>query len=84
MWNLLINKDWQYVDSGILDRTHLRFFTHRSILSTFNALGYSVECIEGLRPTEAREFRFLNKILFNQIKDMRYLQFAVVAMPRSL
>lgn len=29
--NLLIKKDWVYTDSGILDRTHLKFFTEKSI-----------------------------------------------------
>jgi 2-polyprenyl-3-methyl-5-hydroxy-6-metoxy-1,4-benzoquinol methylase len=32
---LLIKKDWEYKDSGILDRTHLRFFTEKSIKRTF-------------------------------------------------
>ncbi|MGA9380414.1 MAG: class I SAM-dependent methyltransferase, partial [Phormidium sp.] len=32
IWDLLVNKNWQYTDSGILDRTHLRFFTQRSIV----------------------------------------------------
>jgi len=88
MWNLLVCKDWQYADYGILDRTHLRFFTRRSILTTFEALGYYVECIEGINPVEkehphqARKFRLLNRLLLNKIEDMRYLQFAVVARPR--
>ncbi len=87
MWNLLVYKDWQYADCGILDRTHLRFFTRHSILTTFDALGYYVECIEGINPVEkehphqARKFRLLNRLSLNRIEDMRYLQFAVVARP---
>lgn len=85
IWKLLVHKDWEYTQYGILDRTHLRFFTHKSILSTFNDLGYRVELIEGINPLEkqhlyhVKKFNFLNKILLNQIEDMRYLQFAVVA-----
>ena len=88
IWKLLVEKDWQYTDFGILDRTHLRFFTQRSILSTFENLGYKVELIEGINPFEqqnpqrAKKFKFLNYILLNQIEDMRYLQFAVVALPQ--
>ncbi len=87
IWNLLVCKDWQYSDYGILDRTHLRFFTRRSILSTFDALGYWVECIEGinyvenLHPHHSRKFHLLNQLLFNKIEDMRYQQFAIVAHP---
>lgn len=28
---LLVFKDWKYRDSGVLDRTHLRFFTQKSL-----------------------------------------------------
>jgi 2-polyprenyl-3-methyl-5-hydroxy-6-metoxy-1,4-benzoquinol methylase len=85
IWNLLVNKNWEYTDWGILDRTHLRFFTQISILSIFEKIGYEVEVIEGinplhvLHPQHIRKFRLLNWILLNKIKDMNYLQFAVVA-----
>lgn len=90
IWDLLIHKNWQYADWGILDKTHLRFFTCRSIISTFSDLGYKVECIEGINPLEkfhpnsVRKFRWLNRLFFNQIEDMRYLQFAVVARPNNI
>lgn len=43
---LLFAKDWRYEDQGILDRTHLRFFTRRSLL---RALGkWQVERCVGL------------------------------------
>jgi 2-polyprenyl-3-methyl-5-hydroxy-6-metoxy-1,4-benzoquinol methylase len=89
MWDLLIHKNWKYADWGVLDRTHLRFFTQCSIVATFSDLGYQVECIEGINPLEnvhpvlVRRFRFINRILLNQIEDMRYLQFAVVATPKK-
>jgi 2-polyprenyl-3-methyl-5-hydroxy-6-metoxy-1,4-benzoquinol methylase len=89
MWRLLVDRDWEYTQSGILDRTHLRFFTHNSIVKTFNDLGYDIEAIEGINPIEefhpyrVRKFRFINYLLFNQIEDMRYLQFAIVAKPNQ-
>jgi len=89
IWELVVKKDWQYSEWGILDRTHLRFFTYRSILSTLDSLGYSVQCIEGINPVEqvhpvySRKFRIFNLLSFKQIEDMRYLQFAVVARPKD-
>lgn len=89
MWNLIIHKNWEYTDYGILDRTHLRFFTQRSIQETFASLGYEVERIEGINPLEekhphqVKRFRWLNRLVWNQIADMRYLQFAVVARSRD-
>jgi 2-polyprenyl-3-methyl-5-hydroxy-6-metoxy-1,4-benzoquinol methylase len=79
VWKLLVDKDWDYTQNGILDRTHLRFFTRNSILKTFNTLGYEIELIEGINPLEkehphrVRKFRLLNSILLNQIEDMRYI-----------
>lgn len=89
VWKLLVDKDWEYTQNGILDRTHLRFFTRTSILKTFSDLGYEIESIEGINPLEkehphrVKNFRILNSILLNQIEDMRYIQFAVVAYPKS-
>jgi 2-polyprenyl-3-methyl-5-hydroxy-6-metoxy-1,4-benzoquinol methylase len=85
MWNLLVHKDWEYKEWGILDKTHLKFFTKKSIVSTFKNLGYQVNLIQGINPIEectpdkARKFKFLNGMLLNKIEDMRYLQFAIVA-----
>lgn len=38
----LLNGDFQYTDVGLLDRTHLRFFTRRSMLSLFEDAGFVV------------------------------------------
>lgn len=39
---LLFKSRWTYVDEGILDRTHLRFFTKESALGLMNTGGLSV------------------------------------------
>jgi 2-polyprenyl-3-methyl-5-hydroxy-6-metoxy-1,4-benzoquinol methylase len=89
VWELLVNKDWEYTSWGILDKTHLRFFTKRSMLSIFDNLDFDVEIIEGINPLNKvhpqyfRKFKFINQLLFNNIEDMRYLQFALVARPRK-
>jgi 2-polyprenyl-3-methyl-5-hydroxy-6-metoxy-1,4-benzoquinol methylase len=45
---LLIFKDWPYTDSGILDRTHLRFFTEKSMRRMFAQHRLSVESMGGV------------------------------------
>lgn len=50
LWELLINKEWAYKNHGILDRTHLRFFTQRSWRRTLVSHGYVVERLCGLNP----------------------------------
>ena len=88
VWEFLVEKNWEYTDWGILDKTHLRFFTQKSILSLFESLNYEVESIVGinplsvLHPQHVQKFRLINKLLLDNLEDMNYLQFAVVARPR--
>lgn len=47
MRNLIAKGEWKYEDAGIMDRTHLRFFTYQSIQDMLNEQGYSNIVIEG-------------------------------------
>ncbi len=78
---LLIKKDWQYRNEGILDKTHLRFFTKKSIVKMFNNLGYKVEIIKGINPHKSIKFTILNTVFLGQLSDTKYLQYACVAKP---
>jgi len=46
LFDLAVRGDWPYQDQGILDRTHLRFFTVRSAQRLFEESGYVVERTE--------------------------------------
>ena len=92
MWALLVRGEWTYRDFGILDQTHLRFFTRKSIPSLFLDGGFNIEKIEGissyrtLHPEASPRWRYfvlLNALTLGAISDMRYLQFAVVARPNK-
>jgi len=77
---LVIHKQWEYTDFGILDKTHLRFFTLESIKELFTSIGYTVKTIEGIKGREFPwKFRLMNKIMLNAFSDMRYLQFVCLA-----
>jgi len=39
----LMAGDFRYADTGLLDRTHLRFFTRQTMLEMFSNTGYSIE-----------------------------------------
>ena len=43
----LLEGRWEYRDAGILDKTHLRFFTWQSILSLLNSAGYHIDSYSG-------------------------------------
>jgi SAM-dependent methyltransferase len=46
---MLLAGDWQYAEAGIMDSTHLRFFTLRSATRTLKDAGFSVEHAEGTK-----------------------------------
>ena len=59
--NLLVYHDWKYEDSGVLDKTHLRFFTGKSFRRLMCKTGYETELLEGI---ESRRMKVL-KVLFS-------------------
>ena len=42
----LIEGNWTYEKEGILDETHLRFFTYKEIEKIFSQAGYSIQKVE--------------------------------------
>ncbi len=48
LFDLLFLGDWRYQDSGIMDRTHLRFFTHASLRRSLNEAGYRIDVLRGM------------------------------------
>ena len=84
-WNNLRNLvwygEWEYKEAGILDFTHLRFFTYKSLLKMFKRSGYEILRIDGLRPTHSTKFRVLNFLLFNRLSDAKFHQYVCVIKP---
>ena len=48
LFDLLVLRDWRYQDSGILDRTHLRFFTKISLRRSLTDAGFLIEVLRGM------------------------------------
>lgn len=84
LFDLVIHGNWDYKDSGILDRTHLRFFTYKSLVKMFPSLGYELLTIEGKEPEPSimsRLVKLLNLLFLNKFKDTICHHFACVARP---
>ena len=76
---VLIHKEWKYEDYGIMDRTHLRFFTKKSIKRMYEDLGFQVISHVGINKSRSiKPYLFYLLTFFTQL-DMRYVQFATVA-----
>lgn len=79
--NLLLNKDWKYEESGILDKTHLRFFTAKSMVRTIEEAGYKVISVLGVNPfgESGWKTKAFTKFFFWWADDVKYYQYVVVA-----
>lgn len=80
--NYFLNGDWQYEKWGVLDRTHLRFFTRKSIARMFNETGFVASRIEGIFSQQLPwKAALLNRLMGGALDDMRFERFACVARP---
>ena len=59
--NLLVRRDWKYEESGVLDRTHLRFFTAKSFRRLMHGTGFELVKMAGI---ESKRMKVL-KVLFS-------------------
>ncbi|MDP3353665.1 MAG: class I SAM-dependent methyltransferase [Flavobacteriaceae bacterium] len=87
LFHLLLMKNWEYKESGILDSTHFRFFTKKSIISMHKKSGYTIQKIKGINVTKSVlffPFALIVNIffLFTQL-DIFYMQYATVAIKSS-
>ncbi|MCC6443903.1 MAG: class I SAM-dependent methyltransferase [Armatimonadetes bacterium] len=74
----LIKGRWEYRDSGVLDRTHLRFFTLPGILDLFEGRGFAVETIHR-RIDSGLNMKMLNFLLAGRIRESLVIQYVLRA-----
>lgn len=78
--DFLIAGNWQYQRDGVMDKTHLRFFTKKSIASLFNSCGFEILTLEGINGLVFPwKYSLLNSLSGGRLEDTRYQQFACVA-----
>ena len=82
LYNLFVRGQWRYEDSGLLDRTHLRFFTRREILDLFSQNGLEIELISENRESLSWNRRILATPLLALIPDLGVCQYLVRARRR--
>lgn len=79
---ILFQGEFQYKpEGGILDDTHIRFFTTKSMLRMFHEQGYEVLVHEGLKPCKSWKEKLFIRLTFGFLKDARFKQFATVSKP---
>ena len=76
---LLFNGDFKYTPDGVMDKTHLRFFTQKSVQRMFEECGYQVERQELINKTKSIKPYLYNVMLGFTGSDLFYMQIATVA-----
>jgi 2-polyprenyl-3-methyl-5-hydroxy-6-metoxy-1,4-benzoquinol methylase len=82
--SVLFKKEWEYTESGIMDFTHIRFFTKASIIRMFDKLDYQVLDIIGINKRKmSLGFCVLNFIFAGLLEDTVFPQFLCKAAPKQ-
>lgn len=77
--HVMFHADFRYEASGVMDRTHLRFYTEKSIRRFFDESGFEIVKFKGIHPTLSRKLRLLNLISGGRFQDAKYLQYVIYA-----
>ncbi len=75
---LIMGGSWDYSDGGILDKSHIRFFTLVNIIELFEKAGYEITDIRR-NMVAARGFGLLNFLLFGALNNFLTYQYYIKA-----
>ena len=72
LWNLTVRGRWRYTNSGIMDKSHLRFFTHESFADLFVQAGLSIVYFAPIMHHRIERLNQASLRLFEGILTHRY------------
>ncbi|MFK7859633.1 MAG: class I SAM-dependent methyltransferase [Granulosicoccus sp.] len=77
---ILLKRDFKYEKAGVMDETHMRFFTQKSIRRMFVEAGYEPITLEPINKGKSIRPLFYQLVSLGLIgRDISYPQFAVTA-----
>ena len=74
----IIGGKFEYEESGVLDKTHLRFFTLHTIEKMFSDCGFWIETIYKNKG-QSLKFKLFNILTFGLLKQFSIYQYIVIA-----
>lgn len=79
---MLLRGEWNLTDDGVMDRTHLRWFTPDSFAEMFESTGYSVLKLEPLSPFRI-QIRLQIALMLGRGKHLFFKQIKIKAIKKS-
>jgi 2-polyprenyl-3-methyl-5-hydroxy-6-metoxy-1,4-benzoquinol methylase len=84
LFDLVVRGRWEYSDTGVLDRTHLRFFTRREMIALFESQGYVIERIDPINIPKAGKRGVVARAFGRLGREIAAEQYGIVAIdPRQ-
>ncbi|GIL18214.1 MAG: hypothetical protein BroJett040_19650 [Oligoflexia bacterium] len=80
---LLFTNDWLYQEGGVLDATHLRFFTEKTIKKLLEGCGLKVDRIYYVGEEPLSKKWFFNLLTFNLFRNLLRYQILIRAKKES-
>ena len=77
LWNLAVRGRFDYAEEGIMDRTHLRFFTRKSALELMNSGGLEVEEWKHSPFDSGSKGQILNALTLGLLRDFFTIQYLI-------
>lgn len=79
--DLLIFGKWEYSEAGIMDKTHLRFFTRNTFLKMVKQANFEIHKI--IWVINGKKQNFFNKITFGAFQEFMGSQIVVLAVKQA-
>jgi 2-polyprenyl-3-methyl-5-hydroxy-6-metoxy-1,4-benzoquinol methylase len=79
LFNLLLLGKWDYTETGILDKTHLRFFVRKTAIYLLVNAGFKIDAILSTGLERGTKGWFPNLITFSIFKDFFTRQYLIKA-----
>lgn len=74
---LVIMGNWKYQKYGILDKTHLRFFTKKSSIQLIKHAGFKIDLIASTGLSRFDKYWWINLVTFNFFRQLFEFQYLV-------
>jgi 2-polyprenyl-3-methyl-5-hydroxy-6-metoxy-1,4-benzoquinol methylase len=84
--HILLDRNFEYQNAGIRDKTHLRFFTKKSAQQLFIDCGCRVEKSVGVNEdwwSPSLLSRMAYRLFSTQLQETKFIQYVVVAKPEQ-
>ena len=75
--DLILHDRWEYIHAGTLDRTHLRFFTKKTIVRMFSEYGYKIIYL-GKNYSARLDVRLFDRLTLRRLERFLAVQYVVI------